>query len=131
MHSIFDEVTWFSDELREGQTTVYSIDPLGVGESVAEAFYYAQFVAGVKKPSDVTLGNLGLQVMALQTGGLVLNSTGVSGLLSECVADNTAYYRISFEPPPTERRDVYHRLEVKVDQPGLTARTSTGYYNEP
>jgi len=61
----------------------------------------------------------------------VRNSTGVSGLLQECVADNVAYYRLSFEPPPTEKRDVYHALKVTVAKPGLTVATSTGYYAEP
>ena len=27
--------------------------------------------------------------------------------------------------------DEYHTLEVKVDKPGLTARTRTGYYAQP
>jgi VWFA-related protein len=128
---IFNEITFLSTTLRESQTSVYAIDPLGVGESVGRAFYYEQFTAGVKKQSDVSIGNLGLQVIANETGGLVRNSTDVSGLLQESVADNVAYYRLSFEPPPTEKRDVYHSLKVMVAKPGLTVATSTGYYAEP
>jgi VWFA-related protein len=117
--------------LREARTTVYSVDPLGVAEPVAEVFYYQQFTAGIKKLSDVNIGNLGLQVIAGETGGLVLNSSDIAGPLAECVADNAAYYRISFEPSPTETRDVYHQLKVTVAKPGLTVSTSTGYYAEP
>ena len=129
--AIFNEVTWLSMTLREAQTSVYAVNPLGVGESVEEAFYYEQFTKGVKKPSEVMVGDLALQVLATETGGLVRNSTDVSGLLQECVADNVAYYRLSFEPPPTEKRDVYHALEVTVSRPGATVSSSTGYYDEP
>lgn len=128
---IFNEITFLSTALREAQTSVYAINPLGVGESVANAFYYERFTAGVKKPSDDNIGNLGLQVIANETGGLVRNSTGVSGLLQEAMADNVAYYRLSFEPPPAEKRDVYHALKVTVARPGVTVATSTAYYAEP
>jgi hypothetical protein len=30
-----------------------------------------------------------------------------------------------------EHADEYHELEVKVDKPGMKARTNTGYYAEP
>ena len=129
--AIFNDVTWLSTTLREGHTSVYSVNPLGVSESVEQAFYYEQFTKGVKKSSDVMVGNLALQVLANETGGLVRNSTDVSGLLQECVADNVAYYRLSFEPPPTEKRDVYHTLKVTVARPGATVMTSTGYYDQP
>ena len=129
--ALFNQITWLSSTLREGQTSVYAINPLGVGEGVGRAFYYQQFTKGVKKPGDVDVGNLGLQVLAEQTGGLVRNSTDVSGLLRECVEDNVAYYRLSFEPAPTEKRDVYHPLRVTVARPGVTVATSTGYYAEP
>jgi hypothetical protein len=74
---------------------------------------------------------MGLQVLAIQSGGRALNSSDVSGLLAQCEEENVAYYRISFEPPPTERRDVYHELKVEVADRSLTAYTSTGYYAEP
>lgn len=129
--ALFSEITWLSTALREAQTTLYAIDPLGVDEGLGNVFYYQQFLNGVKRPSDVSIGNLGLQVIATQTGGRVLNSTDVAALLQQCVADNVAYYRMSFEPPPTETRDIYHPLKVTVGRPGATAATSTGYYAEP
>lgn len=129
--AIFSEVTWLSTTLREAQTTVYSVNPLGVSESVAQAYYYEEFTNAVKKPSEVMIGNLGLQVLAQETGGLVLNSTGIADSLEQCVGENAAYYRLSFEPPPTEKRDVYHSLKVTVAKPGLTVATSTGYYAQP
>jgi VWFA-related protein len=129
--SIFNQITLLSSGLREAQTTVYAINPLGIGEALQNVFYYQQFLGGVKRPNDVSIGNLALQVIATETGGLVLNSTDVAALLQESVADNSVYYRISFEPAPTEARDVYHQLKVTVARPDATATTTTGYYAEP
>jgi VWFA-related protein len=128
---IFGDITLLSTQLRETQTTIHSINPLGTNESLANVFFYQQFTNGVKKPADVSIGDLSLQVLATQTGGLVLNSNDISELLEQSVADTGAYYRISFEPPPTERKDVYHPLKVVVSNPGLTVSTSTGYYDQP
>ena len=128
---IFNEITWLSTQLRQEETTIYSLNPMGVAENPAETFYYQQFLNGVSRPEEDAMGNLALQVIATETGGLVLDSSDVAALLKQCMGDAGAYYRISFEPPASEHRDVYHRLQIKLTEPGLTARTSTGYYGEP
>jgi VWFA-related protein len=99
---------------------------------VAEQFYYQEFLNGVKKPSDVQIGNLGLQVIAVQSGGLALSAgNDISSRLQQCMDDTTAYYRISYQAPPSEHPNEYHRIDVRVSTPGLTARTRTGYYALP
>jgi hypothetical protein len=71
-------------------------------------------------------------VLAVQSGGLVLGpGNDIARLLERCMADTAAYYELSFDPPPSERRDEYHSLQIKVTQPGLTARTRNGYYTGP
>jgi len=47
------------------------------------------------------------------------------------LADTEAYYELSFDPPPGDRRDEYHHLEIQVAKPGLIARTRQGYYSQP
>ncbi len=75
------------------------------------------------------MGDLSLPVLAIQSGGLALNSSNnIAGLIQECVADAAPYYEISFDSSPADRSDEYHHLEVKVAKPGLTARTRQGYY---
>ena len=128
---IFNEITWFSTELRRSRTTFYSVNPLGVSDPVAHAQLYREFVDGVTQPSEDGFGDLGVQVMAVETGGLVLNSGDIAGPLEQCMEDASAYYRISFEPATANRRDVYHSLGVALAERGLSARTSTGYYAEP
>lgn len=129
--AIFDEITWLSTELRDAEMTIDAVNPLGVNEGLGRAFMYEDYLKGVKKPGDVNFANISLQVIANETGGLVVSSTDISGLLQQCMDDAGPYYRMSFEPPPAEHRDIYHSLTVKVDQPGVTAHTTTGYYDEP
>jgi VWFA-related protein len=128
----FSTIVGLSTELRRAQATLYAVSPLGSGEGVGRSNYYEDFLKGVKKPSDATLGALSLQVLATQSGGLVFfGSNDVSSLLEKCMADAKAYYELSFVPPPADHRDEYHSLQVQVNKPGLTARTRQGYYAQP
>jgi VWFA-related protein len=129
---IFAQVAELSTLLRRGRITLYSIDPLGANQSVTTQFYYEEFLKGVSKTSQVQLGDLGLQVLAEQSGGLALSgSNDISGQLARCVADASAYYELSFDPPPAEHPNEYHQLQIKVSTPGVSARTRTGYYAQP
>jgi hypothetical protein len=42
--------------------------------------------------------------------------------------DATSYYSLSFEAAPAGEGTQYHALRVKVDKPGLSVRTTAGYY---
>ena len=93
---------------------------------------YKQFVKGVKKARQAEIGNLALQVLATQSGGRVLNSSNdLAGEIATCAADANAFYVLSFEGLPGDGPNEYHALEIKIDKPGLTARTRSGYYAQP
>ena len=129
---LFDDIVSFSTQLRLARITLYSVNPIGAGESVFRGSYYQEFLKGVSKPSQVNAGNLALPVIALQSGGLALDfNNDMSALLQKCVSDSAPYYEISFDAAPSERPNEYHALEVKLDKPGVTARTSQGYYAQP
>jgi len=129
---IFAQIVSLSTQLRQARVTLYNINPIGAGESTFRGTYYEEFLKGVSKPSQVNLGNLGLQVLAIQSGGLALEfNNDVSALLQQCVSDVAPYYEISFAAPLAERPDEYHHLEIKIAKPGLAARTSQGYYAQP
>jgi VWFA-related protein len=129
---IFTNIVSLSTRLQQGRITLYSIDPLSAAEPVARELYYQAFLKGVNKPSQVQLGDLGLQVLAIQSGGLALHiSNHVAGLLQQCLSDTAPYYRISFDAPRAERPDEFHHLEIKLAEHGLTARTRQGYYAQP
>jgi VWFA-related protein len=129
---IFDNIVAFSTNLRQARITLYGIDPLGADDFGARTFLYEAYVKGVSKPSQINPGNLALQVLATQSGGLALSmSNDVASLLQKCLSDTDAYYELSFDPPSDAKRDEYHHLEIKLSQPGLTARTRQGYYAQP
>jgi len=129
---IFASVVDISTQLRQANITLYAVDPLGTNESMLRRTYYQEFTKGVTKPGQTQPGNLSLQVLSVQSGGLVLNSSNdIAALLQQCVNDASAYYELSFTPSPGEHPDEYHQIEVKTTQPGLTARTREGYYAQP
>jgi len=128
---LFGTIVEASTELRQARITLYNINPLGAAENTLNIFYYEEFLKGVSKPSQVSLGNLALQVLAAQSGGLVLNSSNdVTALLRQSFADADAWYELSFKPPRSEPNQ-YHHLEIRLAKPGLTARTRQGYYGQP
>jgi VWFA-related protein len=131
-NQLFATVVDLSTRLRQAHVTLYSINPIGAAESVGRTFYYQDFVKGIAKPGQVQVGDLSVQVLATQSGGLVLNgSNNVAGLLEQCMADAEAYYELSFSPAPSDHRDEYHHLSIQVAKPGLIARTRDGYYSQP
>jgi VWFA-related protein len=129
---LFANVVAMSTDLRRAGIILYSIDPLGTAEPVLQASNYRNFLKGITKPSQAQIGDLGLQVLAVQSGGLALGgSSDASLLLQQCVTDSAPYYEISFVPSSSTRPDEYHQLEIRVDKPGSIARTRQGYYANP
>jgi VWFA-related protein len=129
LQKIFTSITATSTALREARITLYSIDPLGVGQFKS---FYQNYLKGVDKPKHADYGNLLLEVLATQSGGQVLyGSNDLASLIDRCIADAKTYYVLTYNPPPAAHPDEYHGIEVKVDRPGLTARTRTGYYSQP
>jgi VWFA-related protein len=128
---VFSTVVALSTKLRQARITLYSIDPLGVNEDLGRAGFYKEFIKGATKPSRTEIGDLGLQVLAVQSGGLALNSTGVAALLQESVDDTKAFYELTFETHPSDRSNEYHSIEIKLAKPEFRARTLEGYYSHP
>ncbi|HEY6489940.1 MAG: hypothetical protein WCC26_04485 [Terracidiphilus sp.] len=164
---LFQAIDWFSTLLREARITLFT---LSAGEKLAKdgtfqiAFFYEQFLAGVKSADRASADSLDRRVLAVQSGGDVLdphkelatsfgyngNSVSMSetgsrstsithqivdfdlaGEINRCVKEADAFYELSFNPASSLARDEYHDLTLKVDKPGLTARTRTGYYDQP
>ena len=128
---IFANVVAFSQQLQKANVTFYNVNPLGPTESLFRSDYYTNFVKGVSKPSQTDLADLSLQVLAVQSGGLALNSNDVAGNLAQCLRDVQSWYELTVTVPPGETSAEYNHLQVKLDKPGLTARTRDGYYAQP
>jgi VWFA-related protein len=130
---LFATAVGLSTGLRDSRITVYAVDPLGLADAGGiRTDYYQEFLKGVTSPSKLTLGNLGLQVLAVQTGGRVLNSSNdLTTEIANCTADAASFYVLSFNAARADRANEYHAIGINVDKPGVTARTRTGYYAQP
>ncbi len=94
--------------------------------------YYENFLKGVSSASRAQPGNMGLQVIATQSGGRVFASgDDLKDAIESCIADAGAYYSLAFVAARADQVNEYHTLQVTVDKPGMTARTRTGYYAQP
>jgi hypothetical protein len=51
--------------------------------------------------------------------------------IDNCIQEARSFYTLSFDPSHADRPAEYHSLQVRIGQPGLTARTNTGYYDQP
>ena len=130
---LFNSIVAISDRLRRARITLYAVDPLGrEDEDRSRTYVYENFLKPVKKAGQAELGNLALQVLAAQSGGRVPNlSNDVAGEIEACVADANTFYALSFDALPGDGPNEYHALEIKIDKPGLKARTRSGYYAQP
>ena len=130
---LFSQIVGISDSLRRARITLYSIDPLGTQDTGGfRTSYYEEFTKGVKKAHQVQIGDLGLQVIATQSGGRVLISNNdVTGQIASVVGDANAFYVLTFDAPAGDGPNEYHALEIKLDKSGLKALTRTGYYAQP
>ena len=124
---LFDSIVELSSSLREAHIALYSIS---AGQSGSGTFLYEDFLKGVKSAQKASPSNLGLKVLAVQSGGRVLPpSNDLASEIDSCIQDANAFYTISFDPPRADKKNEYHDLKVVVDKPGLKALTNTGYYN--
>ncbi|MGB7190647.1 MAG: VWA domain-containing protein [Acidobacteriaceae bacterium] len=126
--SLFDRVVWFSTLLRVARVTLYSFS---VGEADPGAQIYLDYMHGVGSARQVSSIDLARKVLAIQTGGRVLPpANDLVRQIDDCIQESGSFHTISFNPPPAEHPDEYHSLKLNLSVAGLTARTTTGYYDQ-
>ncbi len=129
---IFNSVVALSDALRRARITLYNVNPAGSASAAGVRDYYKAFLKGVTATKQVQFGNLAVQVLAYQSGGLVLNSTNdIAGGIAACISDANSFYVLSFDAAAGDGPNEYHAVDIKLDKPGLVARTRSGYYAQP
>lgn len=116
---------------------IYGIDPRGLG-ALGDDMIEVQDV-----PQDASLG-LGissfgnevqrsqdsLRVLSNETGGFpIVNQNDLSAAFERVVADNSQYYLLGYYSTNEKRDGKFHRIEVKVNRPGVTVRSRRGYVN--
>jgi VWFA-related protein len=133
----FDTIYWFSNLLREARISLFSItvgqtDPETRTDPETGSERYMLFLNGVESAQYASLKNLDRKVLAVQSGGRVLGpEKDLVNQIDTCIQEVSAFYTLSFDPPRADHPAEYHSLHVQVREPGLTARTNTGYYDQP
>ena len=130
--ALFGNVVALITELHKLHITIDNVNPLGAAQNVASTDYYEAFLHAPKQARAAELGDLGLQVLATDSGGVVLNgSNDIGALLQRSIAQSEDCYEVTFVPSPGEHDNEYHELQLKMDRSGLTAHTTAGYYARP
>jgi VWFA-related protein len=134
----FSSLVELSTRIREARMVISQVTART--EPLAFSFKdtYKDYLAGVRTPSELEepdvdpYSHFALPVLAIQSGGLVLDElSDISRAIEHCVEDARMFYTMSFDPPPAAQPDEYHDLKVQIGAPGLSARTNTGYYDQP
>jgi VWFA-related protein len=129
---IFANVVAIVTELHRSHIVVDSVNPIGASEDLGRANFYETFLRAPRSPRDAQLGQLGIQVIAQQSGGLVLNgSNDIGALVQRAMAQANGGYELTFAAAPGERENEYHELQLKVHRSGLAVHTIAGYYARP
>lgn len=131
--SFFDHMIGISTEIRVAQMTLNAVSsPDTLRDAGLPKDEYNSLFAGVTAPAQASAGHLSLQVLAVQSGGQVLDhDKDVAAEIAQCLAGAASRYQLSFESSPSTQPEEYRPIEVKVDRAGVTVRTNAGYYAEP
>jgi hypothetical protein len=123
----------FTAAMRNADITLDAVDPRGTNDAGSlYEFLWESYLKPVTRPGQSQPGNLSLQVLAAHSGGRILQgSNDVTGEIAACAEDASAWYTVTFDPSRADKPDTWHSVQVKVDKPGETVRTQSGYYAQP
>jgi VWFA-related protein len=97
------------DMLMASQVSVYPVDVTGVG------------LLGPAQLSE--------QAVAEATGGVAYSeSNDIATAVGKAIENGANYYSVSYVPPNTTFNGNYHKIEVRLDRPGVTLTYRKGYY---
>ena len=89
---------------------------------------------GMRSAAQLNMANLGLEAIAVRSGGSALPSSdkddALLGEIEKDVAGAAPYYHLTIGPSHADGQDAYHELKIGVNRAGLTAHGITGYFNE-
>jgi VWFA-related protein len=108
---------------QRSNVAIYGLDPGGLR---------APNEGGVRSADESNPGRMNrefLETVALNTGGFVVANTNDSNPgISQILSENSSYYLAGYVPANTRADGKYRRIEVRVNRPGVTVRTRTGYF---
>jgi VWFA-related protein len=118
--------------------SIYGVDPRGLTSLADDAITVGAF-ADADEPnlgiglsslqSEVRLSQDSLRALSEETGGFaVVNRNQFGDAFQRIVEDNSSYYELAYYPPTDKRDGKYHKIQVRVNRPGMTVRARKGWY---
>jgi VWFA-related protein len=120
------------DAAMRSNVSIYGIDPRGLAGIDDIGIEYA----GSNNPNlrqrglqnEQSLMQDSLRMLSEETGGFaVVGRNDLVNAYDRIVADNSSYYVLAYYPPSDKRDGKFHKIDVKVNQPGLVTRARRGY----
>jgi VWFA-related protein len=129
----FDRIADLSNDLRDAQVTLITVaSPELLRAADLTSGYYVPFLGAVAAPDQASAANLALPVLAIHSGGQVLDQdSDMATAIANSVARIDSGYSLVFQSSPSRQPDRYRSLQVTVSAPGAVVRTVTGYYAQP
>jgi VWFA-related protein len=145
---ILDDIRQTIGATARGNVSIYAIDPRGLSGADEDAIGVSGFAnagssssngdtGSTSRPRDIGMNSLlselrlsqdSLRQLADESGGFAaVNSNDFKNAFERVVRDNSSYYLLAYYPPTSKRDGKFHRIEVKVNRPGLKVRSRRGY----
>lgn len=139
--------------MQRANVTIYPVDPCGAGGfqayvqraaagipllqmdngQITAGFNFLNPGMGVPTATDLAkhMSNLTMDFLvsaASNTGGrAIVNTNDFEDGLQQIFDENASYYLMGYQQPSNQAPGSLHRISVKVNRPGVTVRTRSGY----
>ena len=133
MNDIRDTVTMTA----RSNVSIYAVDPRGLATLGDDTIGVSSFADQADPSSGIGLNSLGYELRLSQdslrwlsdeSGGFAaVNRNDTTNVFDRIVRDNSSYYVLAYYPPSNKADGKFHRIDVKVNRPGLTVRSRRGY----
>jgi VWFA-related protein len=134
--SYAEEVQRITHALGNANISIYPIDSTGL---ITDPRFDAdrggqQALAELRQPQGYELAMRDasistMEVMAHETGGRAyFNNNDVEGSIRKAMDDSTVSYLLGYYPAESDWDGKFHKLDVKIDRPGMDVRARKSYF---
>jgi VWFA-related protein len=120
MHAAIDAAT-------RNNVAIYGIDSRG-GSNNRGDLDILEMSSHPSLANEVRLAHDSLRTLSEGTGGFaVVDQNDFDGAYRRIVAENSAYYVLAYYPQAARHDGKFHKIDVRVNRPGVTVRARRGY----
>lgn len=124
----FDSLVTLTNALRESQMTIYNI----ASPRISSSNNYKGFLNAVTSEHQAMAGNLSLPVLAIRSGGAVMDHGNLSDEIRTSLTDADSYYSIAFDAQAARTPHEHHAIRVLIaGRADVSVSTDSAYYDEP